>query len=26
VQHNGATWDLEDLQLQSMEFSGPRKN
>ena len=28
VQHNGATWDLEDLQLQSMEFSSPatRKN
>ena len=28
VQHNGTAWDLEDLQLQSMEFSGPgtRKN
>jgi len=27
--HNGKTWDLEDLQLQSMEFgsgSGGRKN
>jgi uncharacterized protein (DUF58 family) len=28
VQHNGKDWDLEDLQLQSMEFSSPatRKN
>jgi len=26
IQQNGANWNLEDLQLQSMEFSGPRKN
>ena len=25
VQHNGSAWDLEDLQLQSMEFAGPRE-
>ena len=26
IQQNGANWNLEDLQLQSMQFSGPRKN
>jgi len=23
MRHNGTTWNMEDLQLQSMEFSGP---
>jgi hypothetical protein len=26
IQQNEQSWKLEDLQLQSMEFSGPRKN
>src|SRR5215471_15360234 len=26
IQQNEQSWKLEDLQLQSMEFSGPKKN
>jgi hypothetical protein len=26
IQQNEQAWKLEDLQLQSMEFSGPKKN
>jgi hypothetical protein len=26
IQQNEESWKLEDLQLQSMQFSGPRKN
>jgi len=26
IQQNGTNWNLEDLQLQSMEFSRPGKN